>query len=102
MNIDVNEGLKTVSKLGPGHFIAVLALAMVCGAGWVVHSGLTDVHVDLVELRHSVERQGDDAEAARSSFAASQARQERLLVAVCYAAANGSEDERRRCEDAAR
>ena len=102
MAVDANRAIDSVAKLGPGHFLAVLALLMVCGAGYIINEGLNEVHVDLVELRHAVERQGDDAKAARADFKASQERQEQLLIAVCFAAANGMEAERRRCEDATR
>ena len=102
MTVDANRMVDSVAKLGPGHFLAVLALLMVCGAGYIINEGLNEVHVDLVELRHAVDRQAGDAADARADFKASQERQERLLVAVCFAAANGLEAERRRCEDATR
>ena len=102
MNLDVNESLKTVSKLGPGHFMAVLALSMVCGAGYIVHDGLNQVHVGLVELRHAVEQSTDHADRRAEAYGETQDRILGLLTAVCYATANSDDTARRRCEDAAR
>lgn len=93
MAVDVARTTEAVAKLGPGHFLAVLALLMVCGAGYVIHEGLSRVHVDLVELRHTLETATDRARE-------SDRRQERLLIANCFASANGMDEERRRCEAA--
>ena len=95
MAVDANRAIDSVAKLGPGHFLAVLALLMVCGAGYIINEGLNEVHVDLVKLERTIEAATERArESAR--------RQEQLLIAVCFAAANGMDAERRRCEDATR
>lgn len=102
MALDVNKAVESVARLGPGHFVAVLALAMVCGAGYVVHDGLNQVHVGLVELTHAVEQSTTDANRRAEDYGETQERILGLLTAVCYATANSDDTARRRCEDAAR
>ena len=99
---DVNRAVETVAKLGPGHFVAVLALLMVVGAGWLLRDGLTNVEISVIELRHEVERSTEHADARAEAFRDEQAKQTRMLTALCYAVSNGDPDARRRCEDAAR
>lgn len=95
MAVDVARTTEAVAKLGPGHFLAVLALLMVCGAGYVIHDGLTRVHVDLVELRHTLETASSRARDADQ-------RHDRLLIATCFASANGDPEAQRYCEEATR
>ena len=102
MAVDANRAIDSVAKLGPGHAIAVLVLLMLTGAGYLIHDGLATVHVGLVELRHEVERSTEHADARAEKYSATQDRILRMLTAVCYAASNGDEAARRRCEDAAR
>ena len=110
---DVNRAIDSVTKLGPGHAIAVVALLMVCGAGWVIHDTLTDVRVSVVDLGHELEANTD---AQNQRFSEYQRTQERwhteimrefershaALIALCYANANGKPGAREYCDDAAR
>lgn len=95
MPVDVARTTEAVAKLGPGHALAVLALLMVCGAGFLLQEGLSRVHVDLIELRHTLETASDRAREADQ-------RHDRLLIATCFASANGDAEAQRYCEEATR
>ena len=108
MAIDVARTTEAASKLTPlqvGAIIVIVCLAMVCGAGYVVYDGLTRVHVDLIEVKHAVERSNDAADARAAKFTATQDRMAAqidrmagLLAAMCINGSNGSDEARLRCE----
>lgn len=99
--LDANRAIDSVARLGPGHAIAVLVLALLAGAGYVLHASLGAVEAGLLELRHEVSRGVEHADARAASADAKQDRMLRLLAATCFSAANGDGDSRRRCEEAA-
>lgn len=115
MNVDTAKTTEAFGKLSPWQavlLIALVCLGMVAGAGYIVHVGMTRVHVDLIELQHAVERLGDDmkrsneaAEERSDRYFETQTRiiavLERMVAmqaATCLAQANGSEEDRNRCE----
>ena len=100
--VDVNRAVDSVARLGPGHFIAVLALFMVMLAGYVIHESLGEVETELIELRHELERNTEHADQRGEAFIETQEAMLRLLVATCRAAANGNVADRRACDEAAR
>lgn len=108
MQIDTAKTAEAFGKLTPvqaGVVVILTCLAMVAGAGWIIHTGLNEVHVDLIEVKGAVDRSNTDAKERSDRYFETQERLigvlERLVAlqaATCLSSSNGSTEDRRRCE----
>ena len=118
--MDNNKALDSLTRLGPGHFLAVITLCLLGAGGYFFvkdfsseHNHMTeqlhDIDTHLVELGGIIERNTEHQDNRFDEFQETQTRWhddvmsmfQRLVdasVANCFANANGSRESWDRCE----